>query len=50
MQYVFVYGTLRAGEANDINRAAERHDLATPGIWARRTCAVIFSISALIPD
>ncbi|MDR5804684.1 MULTISPECIES: gamma-glutamylcyclotransferase [unclassified Caballeronia] len=30
MQYVFVYGTLRAGEANDINRAAERHDLATP--------------------
>lgn len=30
MQYVFVYGTLRAGEVNDINRAAERHGIATP--------------------
>ncbi|BBU27784.1 gamma-glutamylcyclotransferase [Burkholderia sp. THE68] len=30
MQYVFVYGTLRAGEVNDINRAAERHDIAIP--------------------
>jgi gamma-glutamylcyclotransferase (GGCT)/AIG2-like uncharacterized protein YtfP len=30
MQYVFVYGTLRAGESNDIHRAAERHGLAQP--------------------
>jgi gamma-glutamylcyclotransferase (GGCT)/AIG2-like uncharacterized protein YtfP len=30
MQYVFVYGTLRAGEINDINRAAERHGIAAP--------------------
>ncbi|MFM0325825.1 gamma-glutamylcyclotransferase family protein [Caballeronia glebae] len=30
MQYVFVYGTLRAGEVNDINRAAARHGVATP--------------------
>ncbi|WP_232316653.1 gamma-glutamylcyclotransferase family protein [Candidatus Burkholderia verschuerenii] len=28
--YVFVYGTLRAGEINDINRAAERHGIAKP--------------------
>ncbi|WP_244815816.1 gamma-glutamylcyclotransferase [Caballeronia sp. Lep1P3] len=30
MQHVFVYGTLRAGEVNDINRAAERHAIASP--------------------
>jgi gamma-glutamylcyclotransferase (GGCT)/AIG2-like uncharacterized protein YtfP len=30
MQYVFVYGTLRAGESNDINRAAERNGIAAP--------------------
>ncbi|SAL66655.1 gamma-glutamyl cyclotransferase [Caballeronia peredens] len=30
MQNVFVYGTLRAGEVNDINRAAGRHGLAAP--------------------
>lgn len=30
MQYVFVYGTLRAGEANDINHAAARNGIATP--------------------
>lgn len=30
MQYVFVYGTLRAGEVNDISRAAERHGIAAP--------------------
>lgn len=28
--YVFVYGTLRAGEINDMNRAAERHGLPAP--------------------
>ncbi|WP_114810650.1 gamma-glutamylcyclotransferase family protein [Paraburkholderia kururiensis] len=30
MQYVFVYGTLRAGEINDINVAAARYDIAAP--------------------
>ncbi|QGZ61318.1 gamma-glutamylcyclotransferase family protein [Paraburkholderia acidisoli] len=30
MKYVFVYGTLRAGEINDINLAAERHAIARP--------------------
>ena len=30
MQYVFIYGTLRAGEINDISRAAERHGIAAP--------------------
>jgi gamma-glutamylcyclotransferase (GGCT)/AIG2-like uncharacterized protein YtfP len=30
MQHVFIYGTLRAGEINDINRAAERHGMAKP--------------------
>lgn len=30
MQHVFVYGTLRAGEINDINVAAARYDIAAP--------------------
>jgi gamma-glutamylcyclotransferase (GGCT)/AIG2-like uncharacterized protein YtfP len=30
MRYVFVYGTLRAGEINDINVAAARHAIGTP--------------------
>lgn len=30
MQYVFVYGTLRAGEINDIGEAAARRALARP--------------------
>lgn len=30
MQNVFVYGTLRAGEVNDISEAAARHDIAEP--------------------
>ncbi|MGF6753931.1 gamma-glutamylcyclotransferase family protein [Paraburkholderia sp. GAS42] len=30
MQNVFVYGTLRAGEVNDISAAAARHDIAPP--------------------
>lgn len=30
MQNVFVYGTLRAGEVNDIGEAAARHDIAEP--------------------
>lgn len=28
--HIFVYGTLRAGEINDITRAAARHDHAAP--------------------
>lgn len=30
MPHVFVYGTLRAGEVNDINVAAQRHGIAVP--------------------
>ncbi len=30
MRYVFVYGTLRAGEINDIGRAAARHRIEAP--------------------
>jgi gamma-glutamylcyclotransferase (GGCT)/AIG2-like uncharacterized protein YtfP len=30
MKYVFVYGTLRAGEINDINLAADRNAIARP--------------------
>lgn len=30
MRYVFVYGTLRNGEANDIGHAAARHGIAAP--------------------
>ncbi|WP_179405273.1 gamma-glutamylcyclotransferase family protein [Burkholderia guangdongensis] len=30
MRHVFVYGTLRAGEINDIGRAAARHGIAAP--------------------
>jgi len=30
MQHVFVYGTLRAGESNDIHRAAARNGIADP--------------------
>jgi gamma-glutamylcyclotransferase (GGCT)/AIG2-like uncharacterized protein YtfP len=30
MRYVFVYGTLRAGEINDIGRAAARHRIDAP--------------------
>ncbi|KVO77060.1 gamma-glutamylcyclotransferase [Burkholderia ubonensis] len=30
MRHVFVYGTLRAGEANDIGHAAARHGIAAP--------------------
>ncbi|PTB19912.1 gamma-glutamylcyclotransferase [Trinickia symbiotica] len=30
MRYVFVYGTLRAGEINDIERAAARHGIEAP--------------------
>jgi gamma-glutamylcyclotransferase (GGCT)/AIG2-like uncharacterized protein YtfP len=30
MKYMFVYGTLRAGEVNDINLAADRNAIARP--------------------
>ncbi|CAN7319457.1 gamma-glutamylcyclotransferase [Trinickia sp. LjRoot230] len=30
MQCIFIYGTLRAGEANDISLAAARHGMAPP--------------------
>ena len=39
MKYVFVYGTLRAGEINDINLAADRHAIARPRHLGRTTVA-----------
>ncbi|WP_322013968.1 gamma-glutamylcyclotransferase family protein [Paraburkholderia sp. J12] len=39
MKYVFVYGTLRAGEINDINLAAERYAIARPRLVGRTTVA-----------
>ncbi|MDG0024068.1 gamma-glutamylcyclotransferase family protein [Trinickia sp. Y13] len=35
MRYVFVYGTLRAGEINDIWQAAARHEIAAPRLIGR---------------
>ncbi|MFP3186070.1 MAG: gamma-glutamylcyclotransferase family protein, partial [Paraburkholderia sp.] len=37
MQKVFVYGTLRAGEINDISQAAARHDIAEPTLLGATT-------------
>jgi gamma-glutamylcyclotransferase (GGCT)/AIG2-like uncharacterized protein YtfP len=37
MQTVFVYGTLRAGEVNDISEAAARHDIAAPNLLGTAT-------------
>lgn len=37
MLNVFVYGTLRADEINDIRRAAERHGVAAPR-WLGKAC------------
>jgi gamma-glutamylcyclotransferase (GGCT)/AIG2-like uncharacterized protein YtfP len=37
MQNVFVYGTLRAGEINDIGEAAARHDIAEPTLLGSAT-------------
>jgi gamma-glutamylcyclotransferase (GGCT)/AIG2-like uncharacterized protein YtfP len=37
MQKVFVYGTLRAGEINDIAEAAARHDIAEPTLLGEAT-------------
>lgn len=35
MRYVFVYGTLRAGEINDIGLAAARHGVKVPRLVGR---------------
>jgi gamma-glutamylcyclotransferase (GGCT)/AIG2-like uncharacterized protein YtfP len=37
MQTVFVYGTLRAGEVNDISDAASRNDIAAPTLLGTAT-------------
>jgi gamma-glutamylcyclotransferase (GGCT)/AIG2-like uncharacterized protein YtfP len=37
MRYVFVYGTLRAGEINDIGRAATRHGIDAPRLIGTAT-------------
>lgn len=37
MQKVFVYGTLRAGEVNDIGSAAARHGIAEPTLLGSGT-------------
>jgi gamma-glutamylcyclotransferase (GGCT)/AIG2-like uncharacterized protein YtfP len=35
--YAFVYGTLRAGEINDMTRAAQRHGIAPPALVGTAT-------------
>ncbi|WP_144161110.1 gamma-glutamylcyclotransferase [Paraburkholderia sp. BCC1885] len=37
MQKVFIYGTLRAGEINDISEAAARHQIAPPTLLGQAT-------------
>lgn len=39
MKYVFIYGTLRAGEINDINLAAARHAIGQPRLVGRTAVA-----------
>ncbi|UIF84927.1 gamma-glutamylcyclotransferase [Cupriavidus sp. UYPR2.512] len=39
MPRVFVYGTLRAGEVNDLNAAAQRHGIAAPALLGTGTIA-----------
>ena len=39
MQRVFVYGTLRAGEVNDLNRAAARHGIDAATLVGTATIA-----------
>lgn len=39
MPKVFVYGTLRAGEVNDLNTAAHRHGIAAPTLLGTGTIA-----------
>jgi gamma-glutamylcyclotransferase (GGCT)/AIG2-like uncharacterized protein YtfP len=54
MQRVFVYGTLRAGEINDIGVAALRHGLDAPRLLGRATLrGQLFDFGAypgLVPD
>lgn len=54
MQKVFVYGTLRAGEVNDISEAAARHDIAEPTLLGTATVSGhLFDFGAypgLVPD
>ena len=40
MQNVFVYGTLRAGEVNDISSAAARHDITAPTLLGKTSTMV----------
>ena len=39
MPKVFVYGTLRAGEVNDLNAAARKHGIAEPTLLGTATVA-----------
>jgi len=39
MPHVFVYGTLRAGEVNDLNHAAARHGIEAPTLVGTGTIA-----------
>src|SRR5213595_74777 len=39
MPVVFVYGTLRAGEVNDLNAAARKHGIAAPRLIGGATVA-----------
>ncbi|WP_206952000.1 gamma-glutamylcyclotransferase family protein [Trinickia acidisoli] len=39
MRHVFIYGTLRAGEINDIGLAAARHGIGTPRLIGRAAVA-----------
>ncbi|WP_354685214.1 gamma-glutamylcyclotransferase family protein [Cupriavidus necator] len=39
MPRVFVYGTLRAGEVNDLNAAAQRHGITAPTLLGTATVA-----------
>jgi gamma-glutamylcyclotransferase (GGCT)/AIG2-like uncharacterized protein YtfP len=54
MQNVFVYGTLRAGEINDIGAAAARNDIASPTLVGSATLrGRLFDFGAypgLVPD
>jgi len=54
MQNVFVYGTLRAGEINDIGAAAARNDIAAPTLVGEATVrGRLFdfgSYPGLVPD
>jgi len=54
MPMVFVYGTLRAGEVNDLNAAAQKHGIAAPTLVGTGTVAGRLydfgSYPGLVPD